>query len=251
MEGRKFSASRGAPVYVKDFLSRYDPDPLRYYLTAAGPEAHDTDFTWAEFVRRNNDELLATWGNLVNRALTIAYRNFGEVPEPGTLDPRDEEVLAAIDGGFASVGAEIDRMRFRAAVGEAMRLASLVNQYVNDQAPWTLVKADRARAATVLYATLRCVDSLKTLFTPFLPFTSQALHKLLGYDDVLAGPLEFRDVDEDGEAHVVLTGDYASWGGAWQPSELKPGQKLKEPRPLFVKLDPALAEEELARMAAT
>jgi methionyl-tRNA synthetase len=250
MEGRKFSASRGAPIYIRDFLSRYDPDPLRYYLTAAGPETQDTDFTWAEFVRRNNDELLATWGNLANRALTIAYRNFGEVPEPGEYAEADNAVLAAIEGGFASVGAEIERMRFRAAVGEAMRLASLVNQYVNDQAPWALVKADRDRAATVLYVTLRSLDSLKTLFTPFLPFTSQVLHELLGYDDVIAGPLEFREVDEDGDTHLVLTGDYRSWGGEWSPSELRPGQKLQEPRPLFKKLDPEVADEELARMAA-
>src|SRR5919205_2034197 len=132
MEGRKFSASRGAPISVRDFLSRYDADPLRYYLTAAGPETQDTDFTWSEFVRRNNDELLATWGNLVNRALTITFRNFGEVPEPGELTDADSELLAAVEGGFTSVGAEIEQVRFKAAIGEAMRLASLVNVYVND-----------------------------------------------------------------------------------------------------------------------
>ena len=80
MEGKQFSVSRGVAIYVGDFLSRYDPDPLRYFLTAAGPETQDSDFTWAEFVRRNNDELVANWGNLVNRTLTIAYRNFGAVP---------------------------------------------------------------------------------------------------------------------------------------------------------------------------
>src|SRR5439155_24953036 len=100
MEGKKFATSRRVGIYVRDFLSRYDPDPLRYYLVAAGPETQDTDFTWAGFVRRNNDELVATWGNLVNRALTVAYRNFGGVPEPGPLARADEAIIRAVEGGF-------------------------------------------------------------------------------------------------------------------------------------------------------
>jgi methionyl-tRNA synthetase len=251
MEGKKFSSSRGAPIYVRDFLSRYDPDPLRFFLTAAGPEQQDTDFTWAEFVRRNNDELLANWGNLVNRALTIAYRNFGAVPEPGPTTPEDEALLAAIAAGFPAVGELIEGARFKAAIGEALRLASHVNQYLNDQEPWSLLQDDRERAATVLYVCLRCIDGLKVLFAPFLPFTSQALHELLGHEGYLGGPLEFRDVDEDGESHVVLTGDYASWVGRWEPSPLPPGQALREPRPLFRKLDAEqVVADELARMEA-
>jgi methionyl-tRNA synthetase len=251
MEGRKFSASRGAPIYVRDFLSRYDPDPLRYYLTAAGPETQDTDFTWSEFVRRNNDELLATWGNLANRALTITHRTFGEVPPAGELAEEDRALLGSVSGGFASVGRSIEQARFKAALGEAMRLASLANGYVNDRAPWALVKNDRERAATVLHTTLRCVDSLKTMLTPFLPFTCQTLHGLLGYEDTIAGPLEFLEIEEGGERHhVVLTGDYERWGGSWAPSELPAGQRLPEPRPLFRKLDPGTADEELQRMSA-
>jgi methionyl-tRNA synthetase len=250
-EGRQFSTSRGVAIWVGDFLERYDPDPLRYYLTAAGPEQQDTDFTWAEFVRRNNDELLATWGNLVNRTLTIAYRTFHAVPEPGPLAPEDEALLAAVEAGFDAVGELIEGARFKAAIGEAMRIASLVNQYVNDREPWALVKRDRERAATVLYVCLRCVDSLKTLFTPFLPFTSQRVHELLGHDGWLAGPLEFREVQEEADTHVVLTGDYASWVGRWEPSELRPGQDLREPGPLFRKLDPeTIVPEELERMRA-
>ncbi|MEX2211148.1 MAG: methionine--tRNA ligase [Gaiellaceae bacterium] len=249
LEGRQFSTSRNWAIYVSDFLSRYDPDPLRYHLTAAGPEQHDTDFTWAEFVRRNNDELLANWGNLVNRTLTIAHRNFGSVPEPGELTGADDALLATIDAGFDSVGAHIEAARFKAAIGEAMRLSSEVNQYLNDQAPWALLESDRDRAGTVLYVCLRCIDSLKTIFTPFLPFTSQLVHELLGHDGLVAGPLEFREVDEDGEAHTVLTGDYASWVGSWEPGDLRPGQALPEPRPLFKKLDPeAVVADELARM---
>jgi len=130
-----------------------------------------------------------------------------------------------------------------------MRLGSTVKTYVSDQAPWALVKTDRERAATVLFVTLRAVDSLKTIFTPFLPHTSQVVHELLGHEGYLAGPLVFREVEEeDGRKHEILTGDYASWVGSWAPSELQPGQVLQEPRPLFKKLDDSVVEEELARM---
>src|SRR5207249_117568 len=192
MEGKKFSVSRGVAIDVGDFLSRYDPDPLRYFLTAAGPETQDTDFTWAEFVRRNNDELVANWGNLVNRTLTAAHKNFGAVPEPGALEETDRHLLAEIESGFATVGDLIESARFKAALAEAMRLASIVNQYTSDQAPWALIETDRERAGTVLYVALRAVDNLKTIFTPFLPFSSQVLHELLGHEATIAGPLELR-----------------------------------------------------------
>jgi methionyl-tRNA synthetase len=249
MEGKKASTSRNLAIWVADFLSRYDPDPLRYYLTAGGPETQDTDFTWDEFVRRNNDELLANWGNLVNRTLVSAHRNFGEVPEPGELTEADMRVLDGVAAAFDEVGAHIEGARFRAAIAAAMRASSLANQYVAEQQPWALVKTDRERAATVLYVALRAVDSLKTLLAPFLPFTSQRVHELLGYEGWIAGPLEFRTAsEEDGSTHAVLTGDYESWVGSWVPSRLAPGQALREPVPLFRKLAPETAAEELARL---
>lgn len=249
MEGRKFSSSRGVVIYVKDFLERYDPDPLRYFLTIAGPESQDTDFTWAEFVRRNNDELVATWGNLVNRTLTNVQRNFGGVPQPGTLAAGDEALIAEIEQGFATVGGLIDNARFKAALGEAMRLAQRVNNYLSDQEPWRVIKRDRERAATILYAALRCVDNLRIMFAPFLPFSSQRLHEMLGHTGYLAGPLEFRAYTEhDGSTHRVLTGDYAAWVGRWQPTDLAIGQALPKPAPLFKKLDESVVDEELARL---
>ena len=244
MEGRKASTSRNIAVWVGDFLTRYDPDPLRYYLTAAGPETQDSDFTWDEFVRRNNDELLANWGNLVNRTLVNAHRTFGEVPAPGELTEADRRVLDAVAAGFDAVGGLIEQVRFKAALAEAMRISSLANQYVADQEPWTLVKTDRDRAGTVLYVALQCVDSLKTLLAPFLPFTSQVVHELLGHDGVLAGVPEIRSLED----HNILTGDYASWVGTWAPSALEPGRRLREPMPLFRKLPPETAVEELARL---
>jgi methionyl-tRNA synthetase len=250
MEGKQFSTSRDVVIYVGDFLDRYDADSLRYFLTAAGPETQDTDFTWAEFVRRNNDELVANWGNLVNRTLQSAYKNFGLVPDAGPLTDEDRAVVAAVEGGFDTVGAQIEQARFRAALAEAMHLATRVNQYVSEQAPWAALATDRARAGTILHVALRCVDNLKLLFTPFLPHSSQALHELLGHEGSIAGPLLFRDVeDEDGSVHTVLTGEYEAWAGRWAPATLPAGQELREPRPLFRKLDPAaVVAEELERM---
>ncbi len=252
MEGKKFSSSRNVAILVRDFLSRYDPDALRYFISIAGPETQDTDFTWSEFVRRNNDELVATWGNLVNRTLQSAFKNFGHVPEPGPLVPADSELLVEIERGFESVGTLIEAARFKAALQEAMRLAGLGNQYVAAQAPWSLLESDPERAATVLFVALRAIDNLKILFTPFIPFSSQRLHELLGYEGLIAGPLELRTVTEDeGHEHVVLTGDYESWVGRWTPSALPAGQTLREPAPLFTKLDAEqVVADELARMEA-
>ena len=252
MEGKKFSSSRNVAILVRDFLSRYDPDALRYFISIAGPETQDTDFTWSEFVRRNNDELVATWGNLVNRTLQSAFKNFGHVPEPGPFVPADSELLVEIERGFESVGTLIEAARFKAALQEAMRLAGLGNQYVAAQAPWSLLESDPERAATVLFVALRAIDNLKILFTPFIPFSSQRLHELLGYEGLIAGPLELRTVTEDeGHEHVVLTGDYESWVGRWTPSALPAGQTLREPAPLFTKLDAEqVVADELARMEA-
>ena len=132
-----------------------------------------------------------------------------------------------------------------------MRLATLVNQYTNEQAPWALIESDRERAGTVLYVALRAIDSLKMIFTPFLPFSSQTLHELLGYEGTIAGPLELREVGGDeGDEHEVLTGEYDTWVGSWSPSELPAGQELKKPSPLFKKLDPGRGRSRGARAHA-
>jgi methionyl-tRNA synthetase len=249
MEGKQFSSSRGVVVLVRDFLSRYDPDALRYFVSIAGPETQDTDFTWSEFVRRNNDELVATWGNLVNRTLQSAYKNFGQVPAPGALSEDDRALLDEIEGGFETVGTFVEEAKFKHGIQEAMRLAALGNQYVATQEPWVLLNDDRDRAATVLYVSLRVVDNLKVLLAPYLTFSSQRLHQMLGYEGLLAGPLEFRQVEDGERQNVVLTGDYGSWVGRWEPSTLPPGQSLREPEPLFAKLDAEkVVAEELERM---
>jgi methionyl-tRNA synthetase len=252
MEGKQFSSSRNVVIYVRDFLSRYDADALRFYITAAGPETQDSDFTWAEFVRRNNDELVATWGNLVNRTLTNAFKNFGEVPQPGGLTAEDTALLGRVDAGFDRIAGLIESSKFKAALNEALALAREVNQYLSEEAPWARLEDERERAGTILYTALRAIDSLKILMTPFMPHSSQRLHELLGYEGWIAGPLEFREVEEDdGFTHTVLTGDYDAWIGRWEPSDLPPGQKLLEPEQLFEKLDPeTVVAEEIARLEA-
>jgi methionyl-tRNA synthetase len=248
MEGKKFSSSRSVVIYVRDFLSRYDPDALRYYLMIAGPEAQDTDFTWAEFVRRNNDELVGTWGNLVHRTLVNAHRNFGAVPPAGEQSERDRSLLAAVDAGFETVGEPLGRARFKASISEAMRLAALVNQYLGEEQPWHLVKTDRVRAGTVLNVALQAVNNLKMMFTPFLPFSMQRLHDLLGFDDVIAPMPEVSTVDEEGwGTHRVLGGSYPA-AARWQVQRLEAERPLRTPVALYKKLDDSVVEEELRRM---
>ena len=250
MEGRKFSSSRGVVIYVKDVLARYDADSLRYFLTIAGPENQDTDFTWAEFLRRNNDELVATWGNLVNRVLSIAHKHFGAVPEPGELTEEDKALETAVEDGFAAVGELLEAASFKAGLQAVMRLAEQANRYISDQAPWQLVKSDKARAATVLHVALRAIDNLKVLMAPVLPFSSQRLHEMLGYEGSLSGTLHFEEVEENGLTHRVLTGDYASRVGRWAPTDLRAGQTLNTPEPLFRKLDDGIVDAELERLEA-
>ncbi|MEN4041766.1 MAG: methionine--tRNA ligase, partial [Anaerolineaceae bacterium] len=155
MEGQKISGSRNWGVWGRDFLSRYDPDPLRYYLTVNMPEAKDTDWDWEDFLRRNNDELVANWGNLANRVLSFAYRHWnGVVPDPGELTDLDHALLATIEGGFETVGVELNAVRLRSALGEAMRLASEVNRYLDQTSPWTMIKSDRQDAGRAVYTAL-------------------------------------------------------------------------------------------------
>src|SRR6266849_3806101 len=232
MSGKKFSTSRGQVIYVRDVLERYDADALRYYLMIAGPENQDTDFTWSEFVRRNNDELVATWGNLVHRTLVNAHRNFGAVPQPGPLTERDETLTSEVEAGFDYVAQQVEEGRFQNALTHAMGVAAKVNVYLGTEQPWHTIKTDRERAATVLYVAIRCVDNLKTMLTPFLPFSAQRLHAMLGYDDVIAPQPEVKDVGD----HRVITGEYDS-RDRWHPSRLEPGRKLPEPAPLFKRLD--------------
>jgi methionyl-tRNA synthetase len=248
MEGRKFSSSRAVVIYVKDFLERYDVDALRYYVAVAGPETQDTDFTWSEFVRRNNDELVATWGNLVNRAVSFAARNIGSIPEAGRLTGLDTDLLARSRQAFGPVGEHLGASRFKFAINEAMRTVGEANKYFSEQAPWKLRESDPERMRTVLHVALQLVDDAKTLLTPFLPRSSQQVHELLGGTGTWSDMPRVEEVDEEGgPSYPVITGSYdgaARWGSV----PLRAGTPLAAPKPLFTKLDTSVVAEELARL---
>lgn len=249
LEGKKISGSRNWAVWGLDFLSRYDPDPLRYYLTANMPENRDTDWDWEAFRRRNNDELVATWGNLANRVLSFAYRNWdGEVPAPGHFREQDREILAAVEAGFETVGEQLNEVHLRGALGEAMRLAGEVNKYLDQAAPWFEIKEDKGAAGTTVYTALRAIDGLKVLLAPFLPFTSERLHSFLGYEVPLFGEQFVETILDDLGEHRALRYRHAEASGRWEPGELPAGQKLRQPEPLFKKLEVEIVEEERARL---
>jgi len=210
--GQKASKSAGVGTTVPDLLKVFDPDPIRFYLTVNAPENSDSDFSSDELIRRNNDELVAAWGNLVNRTLTFTQRYFdGKVPGDGATDPA---LVAEIEKTFESVTARLAGARFKETIGDVMALARAGNRFFDERAPWKQVKEDAAEAGRTIGSMLNLINALKVLFAPFLPFTSARLHGLLGYEDSL-------------ESH----------GWRWEP--LPVGRPLPKPSPLFVKIDPS------------
>ena len=248
LEGKKISGSRNWAIYVNDFLKRYDPDPLRYYLTVNMPESQDTDWDWEDFLKRNNNELVATWGNLANRVISFANKHWGQVPDPGTLEMEDQDLIDTIESGFLTVGDEYEAVHLRAALAETMRLATEVNRYLDIAAPWQLIKTDKEAAGRKIYTALQAINNLKVLFSPVLPFTSQKLHNMLGYSSNLFGEQVIKTVEDNLGEHRVNTYDASEAIGSWQPVELPVGQKFGEVCPLFKKLDTSIVDEERARL---
>ncbi|MGB3954932.1 MAG: methionine--tRNA ligase [Brooklawnia sp.] len=243
MKGSKVDTSHGHVIYVRDFLREFGPDPLRYYIAVAGPEARDTDFTWDEFVRRNNTELANEWGNLVNRSVSMANKNNGAIPPAHELSPVDSELLAASRAAFDVVGDLLAHQKFKQAITEAMRVVSLANQYISQSEPWKM-KDDPDRRDTVLHVALQVVSDANTLLTPFLPHSAQQVFELLGGTGVWAAQPEIRQVDEgEGTAsYPVLTGDYTAEQARWESRPIVAGTPLHKPTPLFRKLDDSLGE---------
>ncbi len=249
IESRQFSKSRHWAVWLPDVLERYDADAVRFYVTSIMPETRDSDFSWDDLVSRNNNELVATWGNLVNRMLGFAYGRFdAQVPEPGTLRPADEQLLQEAERAFDSVGERLAACQFRAGLGEALALARSVNKYLDEQAPWFEIRTDRQQAAKTVYTTLKAIDNLKVLMAPFLPFSSERLHRYLGYSGRLFGELAIREYHEQTRSHEALAYEPTIGTGRWEPSQLPVGQRLQEPAPLFVKLDAEIADQERDRL---
>jgi methionyl-tRNA synthetase len=212
---------------MPDYLDRYEVDSIRYMLASIMPETSDSDFNWAEFVRRNNDELVATFGNLVHRVLTMVGRNFDRsVPYPGDLDEESKALLEEAGRGLDAVSSDLERCRFRSALQSAMGIARSANRYLDSKAPWQAVRTDKADAARTLWTAMTVINCLKTAFYPFMPGTSEKLHALLGLEGV------------------------KSEGWSWDQDALAPGSALPRPKPLFTKLDDSIIDEERSRLGA-
>ena len=257
MSGSKFSSSKGVVIYVKDFLEEFGADPLRYFIAVAGPENNDTDFTWDEFVRRINNELANGWGNLVNRTVSMAHKNFGEVPTPGELSDADQAILDLASRTFDEAGDALNHSRFKQGITKIMHVVGEANAYIAEQEPWKLAKDEtqRERLATVLWTALQVVSDCNTMLTPFLPHTAQAVHETLGRDGVWAALPEVVEVTDDqpvepvgaglpekGRSYPVIMGNYRDQQAVWMRIDVVPGTALSKPRPLIAKLDPELAE---------
>lgn len=258
MSGSKFSSSKGVVIYVKDFLEEFGPDPLRYFIAVAGPENNDTDFTWDEFVRRVNNELANGWGNLVNRTVSMAYKNFGEIPTPGELTAAEQALLEQAERAFVEAGENLEHSKFKAAINQVMHIVGEANAYIAENEPWKLAKDEtqRERLATVLWTALQVVSDCNTMLTPFIPHTAQKVHETLGREGEWAATPQVREVADDmpvepvgvglpekNKTYPVIMGDYTQQQAAWQRVECVPGTPLSKPKPLIQKLDPALAEE--------
>ena len=227
IEGKKLSTSRNWAIWVPDYLESYDPDPLRYALSINMPETGDTDFSWREFFRRNNDELVATYGNLVNRVLSFTNRNFDSVvPDPGALDTPTNELMSKAKEALQNVDSSISQCRFKDGIKAAMTLAQEANKYLDTKAPWKTIKQDRQAAALAIYGALVALSALKTMLCPYLPFSSQKLHKFLGF-----------------EGYIQSIG--------WKLQLPTAGNKLPSPQPLFSKLDDSIVDKEMNRLGST
>ena len=263
MEGKKFSSSHGIVIYVRDFLTRYQADALRYFICAAGPETADADFTWAEFVRRTNGELVAGWGNLVNRTATMIHKRFGEIPRPAELHDVDRALLDAVEAGFVDVGGLIARHRQKAALAEVMRLVGEANKYIADTEPFKLKGEEgdpaRRRLSTILHTLAQVVVDLNLMLSPFLPHAANDVDRVMGGAGDVAPMPEIREVDElDPEVlpeafagrtgYPIITGDYTA-APAWGRREVVVGTPVAKPSPVFVKLDESIVDEELSRYA--
>jgi methionyl-tRNA synthetase len=177
----KASASRGVGQSIGWYTQRLEPDALRYAIASILPEQNDTDLSDEEIIRRIDEELVATWGNLVNRVLTMSDRTFdGGVPQPGALGPGDESLIGEVDRALAQTAAHIEAVELRAGLKAAMDAAGAVNAYLNAQEPWRVLKEDPVRAATILWTAIQAISGIRVALAPYLPWTTGRLGEMLG-----------------------------------------------------------------------
>lgn len=241
MDGKQFSSSRNHVVLVRDMLEKYQTDALRFYIAIAGPENHDTNFTFEDFYKRVNEELVANWGNLISRSLTLVSKNFGEIPEiDSALTQDDQKLLSTIEDGFNDVSKLLDINRQQDAFKTIFSLSKTVNQYIATQEPWAI--KDITRLKTVLHVILQCVSDINIMFSPFLPFSSQKVWKMLGFQgDIAPFPLKktVQDFEDKNFSYFIITGDYKMGGNicSWGRKKIIVGKKIEKPKPIFNKLN--------------
>ncbi|MCK5560448.1 MAG: methionine--tRNA ligase, partial [Thermoplasmata archaeon] len=214
-EGEQFSKSRGVSIDIPDLLAHYDADQLRYYIAINMPENRDADFSWADFEKRINTELVGALGNFIHRTVTFTVKNFGEIPglDETKLEPEDKEALEMIETTFNEVSEDIENCQFKNAIKKVMALAHFGNRYFDKKAPWALIKSDKTMCGYALHVNLRLVKALAVLMYPFMPKAAEQLWKTLG--------------------NVGSIQD-APWNAGCEP--LTAGTKLERPNPLFKKI---------------
>jgi len=229
LENDKISTSRNWAVWLHEYLKDFPEkqDVLRYVLTANAPETKDNDFTWKDFQARNNNELLAIFGNLVNRTLVLTHKYFdGVVPAISQYDDVAKKTLEELKTYPDKISNSLDRYRFREALSELMNLARLGNKYLTDMEPWKLIKTDEEKVKTVLNVSLQIVANLAVLSEPFLPFTAKKLQNMLG----MTPP---------------------KWADAGNAEILKSGQTINKPELLFARIEDAEVEAQIQRLLDT
>lgn len=229
LEGDKISTSRNWAVWLHEYLEDFKDkqDVLRYVLTANAPETKDNDFTWKDFQARNNNELVAIYGNFVNRSIVLTHKYYnGVVPTPGQYNDFDKETATGIQELIGKVEVALDNFRFREAVKEAMNLARLGNKYLADTEPWKLIKTDPERVKTIMYISLQITAALSILMEPFMPFSSRKLRDMLGMEE-------------------------ADWAISKQEEILEPGHKINEGELLFQKIEDTEIDRQLEKLAAS
>ena len=229
LEGDKISTSRNWAVWLHEYLQDFpgQADVLRYVLCANAPETKDNDFTWKDFQARNNNELVATLGNFVNRAAVLTHKFFeGRVPESGELTALDQDAFAQLAEFPAKIGELIENYRFRDALAEVLNLARLGNKYLAETQPWHLIKTDAARTGTVLHVALQIAAALAPLLEPFLPESAQKLATMLNLE-------------------------LGNWASAGRPNALAAGHQLREAELLFGKIEDAVVETQVQKLLNT
>ena len=257
LEGNKLSTSKNWAVWLHEYLEEFPEkqDVLRYALTSNAPETKDNDFTWKDFQARNNNELVAIFGNFINRVVVLTNKYYdGIIPTPNELSEVDENTLAELKAYPAVISSSVERYRFREALGELMNVARLGNKYLADEEPWKVMKDNPERVKTQMYVALQIAAALSVLAEPFLPFTSAKLSKILNLSDLkehFEGFSKFLK-EKNRDAKDIIIDKVLGWNDIAENSDLIPaGHKIGEAELLFAKIEDEEIQKQIDKLEAT